>query len=363
MHLQDPTTETVASAIEQMAIPDGDGIIVMVCDEDHTRLPEIIAGLGTTPTIGGVFPAVIADGRRETTGVTIRHIRLGGLGTQLVPLSDGTVPLPAGTVSATVFVDGLGDGVAGYLQRLFAANGTGVSVVGGGAGSLTFERRPAVFTEHGSAIDAAVVASSPLASSLGVAHGWERFAGPLVATRTEGNLIHELNWRPAAEVYREFVEPDAGVEITIDGFFDVAKGYPFGIVRDGVEDVVRDPIEMRADGALMCVGDVPPNSVLHVLRGTVDSLLAAAEAASKTAVAAVADGPIDAFVVDCISRTLFLDDQFDLELERLVAPLGTDRRRVDGVLSLGEISSYGTGFIEFFNKTTVVSASRSTSDR
>ncbi len=359
MHLHDPNPNAVADAVDQLGIAPGDGVVAMLCDDDHARLPEVLDGLGSTPTIGGVFPAVISSGERQTSGLTIRPIRLGGLGTHLVPLSGGDNSLPAGTRSAMVFVDGLGAGIAGYLQRLFTANGTDVSVVGGGAGSLTFERRPAVFTEHGAAIDHAVVACSPEAVSLGVGHGWERFAGPMVATRTEGNTIHELNWRPAGEVYRAHVEPDAGTEVTVDGFFDVAKGYPFGIVREGVEDVVRDPIEMTPEGALVCVGDVPPNSVLHLLRGSETSLLAAAESASKDAVAGAVDGPIDTFVVDCISRTLFLADGFDEELERIVGPLGSDRRRVDGVLSLGEISSYGAGFIEFFNKTTVVSVGAS----
>ncbi len=361
MHLFNPSADTVAAAIAELQLPPGDGVIAMLCDDDHEHLPAVIDGLGGTPTIGGVFPAVIADGQRQTQGLTLRPIRLGGLGTHLIPLAGGNEALPEGTSSSVVFVDGLASGIACYLHRLFAANGSAVSVVGGGAGSLTFERRDAVFTEHGSAMDHAVVACSPSPVSLGVGHGWQRFAGPLVATRTEGNTILELNWRPAAEVYRELVEPDAGVELSIDGFFDVAKGYPFGIVRDGVEDVVRDPIEMTADGALVCVGEVSPNSVLHLLRGSEDSLLAAAEAASKHAVAGANPGPIDALIVDCISRTLFLGDGFDAELERIVATLGTDRRHVDGVLSLGEISSYGAGFIEFFNKTTVVSITPTTS--
>ncbi len=359
MYISTPSPDTVAEAIAQMDLGPGDGIAALLCDEDHQRLDGVIEGLGDVPTIGGVFPAIIADGERKTTGLVLRPLPLGGLGTRMVPLVEGDQPLPEGTVGAMVFVDGLGDGVAGYLRRLFAANGADVTVVGGGAGSLTFERRPAVFTEAGSAIDAAVVACLPETLSLGVGHGWQRFSGPLVATRTDGNTIHELNWRPAAEVYREIVEPDAGVEITIDGFFDVAKGYPFGIVRDGLEDVVRDPIEMGADGSLFCVGDVPANSVLHLLKGTEDSLLAAAEDAAKQSVAPVAAGPVDAFVVDCISRTLYLEDGFDAELTRIEGVLGADRRAVDGVLSLGEISSYGTGFIEFFNKTTVVASAPS----
>ncbi len=64
------------------------------------------------------------------------------------------------------------------------------------------------------------------------------------------------------------------------------------------------------------------------------------------------------FVVDCISRALFLEDRFCEELAA-VAKVAV-RKKIDkplwGILTLGEISSCGSGTVEFLNKTIVVGA-------
>ena len=64
-----------------------------------------------------------------------------------------------------------------------------------------------------------------------------------------------------------------------------------------------------------------------------------------------------ALMIDCISRYLFLEDDFKSELQGVNRAIKKKYPDLDlyGVLSLGEISAYGNGFIELFNKTTVVS--------
>ena len=58
--------------------------------------------------------------------------------------------------------------------------------------------------------------------------------------------------------------------------------------------------------------------------------------------------------MDCISRALFLEHEFELELQA-IAEQFTDNHAMFGALVLGEIANSGSGYLEFYNKTTVVS--------
>ena len=65
-----------------------------------------------------------------------------------------------------------------------------------------------------------------------------------------------------------------------------------------------------------------------------------------------------AFPADsCISRILFLEEDFQKELNKIVDTLRSKHPKisVSGALTLGEISSFGNGYLEFYNKTVVVS--------
>ena len=178
----------------------------------------------------------------------------------------------------------------------------------------------------------------------------------MVATRTEKNIILELNWENAFDVYRETVEADSGKKLTAENFFDIAKGYPFGIMKEGEEHIVRDPIAVNEKGELICVGEVPENAALSIMKGNRDSLIRAAAQAADDCVGDEKRGLRLSLIADCISRVIFLEDDFPRELEAVNNRIqSVDEKQTPlGMLTLGEISSYGEGFLEFFNKTIVV---------
>ena len=131
-----------------------------------------------------------------------------------------------------------------------------------------------------------------------------------------------------------------------------------GIFREKEDDIVRDPLAFNEKGEIICIGEVRPNTVLHVLKGHPDSLLFAAQKAVKDC-GASPEQPIIAestFIVECITRNLFLGEQFAKEIDFIHESLVIQNQTQEpyGVLSLGEIASYGDGLLELFNKTIVV---------
>jgi len=157
------------------------------------------------------------------------------------------------------------------------------------------------------------------------------------------------------------VESDSGKTLTRESFLETAGRYPFGMYRESAQKVVRDPIAVDESGALVCVGEVPENTTLAIMKGTPENLISAARLACDEALA-VENGncPVDpqtqVWVADCISRALFLGKDFSSELGII-----NDQARsagitspIKGALTLGEISSHGHGVLEYLNKTIVV---------
>jgi len=342
--------------------------MVLVGEHEHGDLEQIaseLRGLGID-FFGGLFPALIDEDRKHDGGALLIKLPAASAPILVTGLDKGSPHLPEvgstaasieGPTSAVVFVDGLTSSIARLLSELYGQVGNSINFVGGGAGSLSLRQEPCVFTRAGVFQDAAVITFLSQRSRVGVRHGWEHLAGPVIATRTSGNVIHELNWRSALDVYREAIEPHTGLTLTKENLFLASNAFPFGIFREGSEDVVRDPVALEDDGSLVCVGEVPENVVLHVLTGDAHSLIEAAGQAANDCCRAPLERPTLAFIVDCVSRTIFLEGEFDAELAAVREPLQklAPEMPMFGVLSLGEISSHGEGVLEFFNKTIVAS--------
>ncbi len=179
-----------------------------------------------------------------------------------------------------------------------------------------------------------------------------RSAAPFRVTEAKSNVIQALDWEPAFQVYQRVVEEASGTAVTHENFFERAKGYPFGISRLGAEYIVRDPIVVNEDGSLVCVGEVPIESYIDILTGSTKSLVAAARRARRLAGEAYTGSSADPLTVfiDCISRVLYLQEDFDQEL----AAVYNSGDRMVGALTLGEIANSGRDYLEFYNKTSVV---------
>lgn len=353
-----PSLHELAMAVSALNATASDAILVLVDEHSGLELQPLVDTLRDTGVhfFGGLFPGVIYGQTTVIGGVVLAKIpvlippfMVQSAALEGMPAMDyATFPEGYGVI---VFVDGLTRNIGEFLDNLNNVLGERFSFMGGGAGSLTLIPQPCLFTEEGVFQDTALCCLLNAKLNLGIRHGWQRLAGPLVVTKSEGNIIKQLNWQEAFKVYREIVEADCGLEIRPENFFDISKRYPFGMIREQDEDVVRDPITCSEKGELVCVGEVPSNSVLYILKGDKDQLLqASAQAYDDSGAATEANPHGISIVMDCISRNLFLEDRFGEEL----APLQQEVNPAIGALTLGEISSYGLGALEFFNKTIVI---------
>ncbi len=367
MFLPDADCKVLLKYIDGLTVAENEVVFILLCQASEGMMTELVDGLNRRglPFFGGSFPGLIRNGADVDEGAIIQVLPALVPPIRISSMSeyDGEFAVEFESVrksgfqcTALVLVDGLGNGIEHFLFSMFNQLGDSVNYLGGGAGSISLNQQPCLFSPEGVFQNGALIAFLDLESRLGVCHGWTRMLGPLVVTRARGNIIYDINWSNAFEVYRSVVSSETGLTVTRENFFSVAKEFPFGLYRDGNEDIVRDPIAVLADGGLLCVGEVPENAVIHILRGTVPALIASAGKAASDCLQDAREHVRSGLVVDCISRKLFLREAYSEELStvrdifakyRLDAP--------EGALTLGEISSYGEGLLAFFNKTIVTS--------
>ncbi len=253
-----------------------------------------------------------------------------------------------------VFVDGLAKRIASLVDGLYANFGTQPRYLGGGAGSLSFIQKPCLYTQQGIVMDAAVVGMFSSETALGVGHGWQTIVPDLQITQVDRNVVQEINYKPAFEVYAQLVNAHSRTPIHADNFFSIAQSFPFGINKLDGEKVVRDPIAVTPEGHLVCVGELSQGDYVDLLTAQPEDLIRAAQLTAQASMTSLGNRQHQlSLLIDCISRALFLKEEFDQEVLAVRRVTGEQIPLV-GALVLGEIANSGSGYLEFYNKTSVV---------
>jgi hypothetical protein len=341
---------------------------------DHELLAtSLSAELGDVPWAGCCTAGVFAGNTLLTQGLAIgvissSDLRVGvGIGG---PVSvDGRMAGQTAVAAAIAAVGGtsagrhramivLPDALTGnavdVVRGAAAEAGTGISWAGGGAGDNLRFVQTAQYAHgrafHDRAIAIFIDANRPFGS--GLRHGWRPYGAPTTVTKTQGARVQSLDYESAFDVYRRTVER-RGDKVTLDSFAAFSMTHPLGIPQADGEHVIRDPLAVEDDGSLRFIAEVPDGSIVRVMEGDRNALIAAALAAATDARTALGGEMAGAFVFDCISRSMILEGEIKDELAALQEGLGANVPMI-GCLTFGEVGGSGTGVPQFHNKTAVV---------
>jgi hypothetical protein len=188
----------------------------------------------------------------------------------------------------------------------------------------------------------------------GSAGGWDEFGPRRRITRSRGNVLFELDGKPALDLYVRYLgEEDA------KGLPGTALLFPL-LIRDPDRpdhDIVRTVLAVdREAGSMTFAGDVPEGWTAQLMRGSFDRLAAGAASAAKQAAAGMqgSNGDQVAVLVSCIGRRLLMGQQTIDEVEAAGSELGSHVPRI-GFYSYGEISPHAaSGMCELHNQTMTV---------
>ncbi|HAA89432.1 MAG: hypothetical protein XD63_0190 [Thermoanaerobacterales bacterium 50_218] len=254
-------------------------------------------------------------------------------------------PVEQGTV--VLFPDGFGANISKILCSLYGFMGPGYQFLGAGAGDNMQCVRPFQMSECGVA-SGCVAAALISGCSFGIAirHGWKRKGPPLVITRAEGKFLYEFDGRPAFEVYSERLG-----SIEKENFPVYGAENPLGIPETCGYFLVRDPLNVRDDGSIELVTEVPMKAVAYLMCTTLEEQLKIARETVTAALKKVTK-PVFALVFNCVSRFLLMGEHYREELE-VIKNLFGDQFPFLGFLSFGEIGAY-SGVPLLHNKSLLV---------
>lgn len=314
------------------------------------------------PLLGAVFPALVTDTGLRTDGIWLMrmdtmppHFLVGGLPRDLTDamycLRKGADKVARQTVlnggSLFLVFDSMLPHIGSLMTTWCADQSDQLRCWGVNAGSETFQPMPCLF-DNSQLVGNGVLGLSmarPLAAVL--RHGYPVSKARMKATATSGNCIDFINGRPALSVYQEIVRQEYGVELTRENFYAYGVHFPFGIIT--VLDVlVRIPVGLTDEGAIFCVGEVPPNSFLRVLRAPALDASRCVEQLAQHLGGAGAHEALTAFY--CAGRRMHFGADTAQELAQLASASRSSGLR--GALTLGEldtIDARGLLFPRFHN--------------
>jgi hypothetical protein len=170
---------------------------------------------------------------------------------------------------------------------------------------------------------------------MGSLGGWENVGDPILVTRSEGNVLFELEGRPALPLYKQQIGTHA-YALPASGLLhplNVLSSYP------GEPGVVRTLLSVNEQAnSLTFAGDVPEGRFVQLMKANLDRLIdAAGDAASRSLEALQASQPDFVLLVSCIGRKLLLQRRTDEEVQSARKVFG-DQPIFAGFYSYGELS-------------------------
>jgi hypothetical protein len=166
--------------------------------------------------------------------------------------------------------------------------------------------------------------------------GWDPFGPERLITRSENNVLFELDGRSALDLYKTYLGPHAR-ELPASGLL-----FPLSLrSEEGGTPVVRTILSVDEEASSMTfAGDVPVGSYARFMKANFDRLIDGAVGAAQTSYEAVGSTSPDlALLVSCVGRKLVLKQRVEEEVEGVREVLG-DRTVLAGFYSYGEISPF-----------------------
>lgn len=253
------------------------------------------------------------------------------LGESLAEADLATVILigPGIDVNGSALVDGLANAVR-----------PGTPIVGGLAGDdgafvKTRTLGPSGLSDRG------VVALGLYGDAIEIGHGsfggWEPFGPARKVTRAEGNMLYELDGKPALEVYKRYLGEHA------NGLPATGLLFPFAMASEHGEDsgLIRTILGIdEATGSLTLAGEIVPNGFLRLMHASTDKLVDGAESAARAA--RVESDSEFALLISCVGRKLVMGGRVDEEIEAVAEVFGRSSI-LAGFYSYGEIGPFTAG--------------------
>lgn len=186
--------------------------------------------------------------------------------------------------------------------------------------------------------------------------GWDIFGPERLVTKSEHNVLYELDGKPALDLYKSYLG-DLASGLPASGLL-----FPLALRADEADDkhIVRTLLAVDEQHSSMTfAGDIPQGYLAQLMKANLDRLVDGAHEAALMAnrSAEPIDGQTLSIAISCVGRRLVLGERAEEELESTLDVLPEGTRQV-GFYSYGEISPFATGHCDLHNQTMTLTTIR-----
>jgi hypothetical protein len=310
-----------------------DSLVSTAIHFEHTQLRTAKLSLGVAPN---------AEQAGEWLGRELPHS---------LRAKDGQ---PADTlVHVLVLCGGLSVNGSALVRGLIKHLPEGVAITGGLAGDGVRFGETLVFTgdaPQSGAVAAVGLYGSRLKVGFGSLGGWDPFGPERLVTRSSGNILFELDGRPALSLYKEYLgEHSKGLPAT-------ALLFPLSVrITPSDTPLMRTILAVdERQQSMTFAGDIPEGARARLSKSNVNRLVDGAIGAAQVSLAAGSAAPDLAILISCVGRKLVLKQRVEEEIEGIREVLGP-QTMITGFYSYGEIAPFSHGNpCELHNQTMTV---------
>lgn len=165
--------------------------------------------------------------------------------------------------------------------------------------------------------------------------GWDSFGLERRVTKSKGNILYELDGKPALDIYKSFLGEKAK-DLPASGLL-----FPLSLrISSEQKPVVRTILNVNeAESSLTFAGNIPKGSYVRLMKANIDRLINGAEDSAietKNSTEAQADF---ALLISCVGRRMVLKQLVEEEIEAVRDVLG-DKPIISGFYSYGELAPF-----------------------
>lgn len=298
-------------------------------------------------TAGEIHDNRIYDDTVSVTAVRFDSTRIAGAS---VPIATPADSYAAGAALAKrlagddlvhlfVLSDGLNVNGSELVKGLSENLSPGVTLSGGLSGDGTaFGETTILFGETASSRTVAAVGFYGDRLQVGCASlgGWDSFGAERLVTRSEGNVLYELDGFSALDLYKRYLG-DHAKDLPGSGLL-----FPLSIRNpDDDASVVRTILAIDEEAqSLTFAGDVPAGWYGRLMKANFDRLIDGAIGAARTSLVNMSEQrPELAILISCVGRRMVLRQRTEEELEGVREVVGP-QAFLTGFYSYGEISPF-----------------------
>jgi len=194
---------------------------------------------------------------------------------------------------------------------------------------------------------------SKLRVGFGSVGGWDTFGPERLITKSNDNVLYELDYKSALTLYKEYLGDKAN-DLPGSGLL-----FPLCIRNEeGSKPLVRTILAVNeGDQSMTFAGDMPKGAYARLMKAGSDSLIDGARKAAASSLEVSPDFRPDlAILISCVGRRLVMRQRIEEEVETIREVFG-DNTVITGFYSYGEIAPFNPGLAcELHNQTMTITA-------